>query len=205
MTNYTTTPFSFFIGDIAMSRKIDETGNHYGKLTVIKRTENNKRGAALWFCKCNCGGNIITTGITLRIGKCQSCGCLRKEQAKLNGAKTKLHKGEAVFNNAYRTLQRGAKRRGIKWILSKPQVRTLITQPCYYCGAKPSFHNTIMNKQLNGMFACNGIDRKNSAKDYTEDNTVSCCWSCNKAKGTLTVSEFQQLIIKIYKHLHIRK
>lgn len=55
-----------------MSKLIDETGHTYGKLTVIKRGPNNK---AQWFCKCQCGNEILTSGTYLRRGETTSCGC----------------------------------------------------------------------------------------------------------------------------------
>ena len=57
-----------------MSRVIDETGNRYGHLTVIKRVENNIRGNAQWECLCDCGNKSIVAGVALRHGKYNSCG-----------------------------------------------------------------------------------------------------------------------------------
>ena len=62
-----------------MSRLIDITNNKYGKLTVIKRVENDKNNRAQWLCQCECGNTVIYTGTTLRKGKAKSCGCLIKE------------------------------------------------------------------------------------------------------------------------------
>ena len=55
---------------------IDETGNKYGYLTVVKRGPNNARGKACWICDCDCGTkNILVIGSQLRNGKTKSCGC----------------------------------------------------------------------------------------------------------------------------------
>ena len=62
-----------------MSKCIDLTGERFGKLTVVKRVENTKQGMAQWMCKCDCGNEIITTGINLRNKHTKSCGCLRIE------------------------------------------------------------------------------------------------------------------------------
>ena len=55
---------------------IDETGNKYGRLTVVKRfyTEKKHRGAE-WLCRCVCGNEIIARGYDLRNGRIVSCGC----------------------------------------------------------------------------------------------------------------------------------
>ena len=57
----------------------EEIGNRYGKLTVVQYIGNNKEGNALWLCKCDCGGEKITTGKSLRNGLCVSCGCLKSK------------------------------------------------------------------------------------------------------------------------------
>ena len=64
-----------------MGKLIDETGNVYGHLTVLKRADNiitpNGRSHVAWLCKCDCGNEIITTGKNLRNGMVRSCGCLK--------------------------------------------------------------------------------------------------------------------------------
>ena len=55
---------------------IDLTGQRFGKLTVIARTES-KNGRACWLCECDCGNTIVTTGRSLREAKRMSCGCKR--------------------------------------------------------------------------------------------------------------------------------
>lgn len=55
---------------------IDETGNRYGHLTVIKEAGRNKEGRVMWECLCDCGNTKITLGKSLRAGLVQSCGCI---------------------------------------------------------------------------------------------------------------------------------
>lgn len=62
--------------DISRSNVINEIGNQYGRLTVIKQVESDRRGAAQWLCQCSCGNFITARGTTLREGKISSCGCL---------------------------------------------------------------------------------------------------------------------------------
>ena len=61
---------------------IDITGQIFGRLTVIKREENDKYGRARWLCECSCSehNKIITLGTSLRAGTTKSCGCINKEQ-----------------------------------------------------------------------------------------------------------------------------
>lgn len=52
---------------------IDLTGQRFGKLTVIKRIENDKHNKAQWLCKCDCGEEVIETSSPLRTGKKIAC------------------------------------------------------------------------------------------------------------------------------------
>lgn len=61
-----------------MSKLIDEMGNRYGRLVVVKRGKNRGR-QAMWLCKCDCGKETIVSGAHLRRGNTRSCGCLRTD------------------------------------------------------------------------------------------------------------------------------
>ena len=56
---------------------IDETGNKYGKLTVIEPIQDN---GIKWKCQCECGNIKIVSGTYLRNGTTSSCGCLGKSK-----------------------------------------------------------------------------------------------------------------------------
>jgi len=64
-----------------MSRLVDLTGKRYGKLTVLKRSENHVSANGIqhrrWLCKCDCGKEVIVDGEYLKNGDTKSCGCLR--------------------------------------------------------------------------------------------------------------------------------
>lgn len=53
----------------------DETGNVYGKLTVLYRNGSTSNWQAIWHCRCECGKEIDVPGTRLRSGQI-SCGCL---------------------------------------------------------------------------------------------------------------------------------
>ena len=59
-----------------MTRFIDLTGQVFGKLTVVKRVENNSEGKPTWYCKCDCGNNKIASSASLKKSYVKSCGCL---------------------------------------------------------------------------------------------------------------------------------
>ena len=63
-----------------MSKMIDETGNRYGYLTVLKRDGSNSQGKAKWLCQCDCGNIVSVYGSSLRNGRTKSCGCYQKQR-----------------------------------------------------------------------------------------------------------------------------
>lgn len=58
----------------------DETGNRYGKLTVLSYETTNDK--AFWKCRCDCGNITIVAGDKLRSGRTTSCGCVQQEHRK---------------------------------------------------------------------------------------------------------------------------
>jgi len=64
------------------ARVINEVGNRYGRLTVLKPAGFDKFGHAKWLCQCDCGNTTIAIGIHLRKGETKSCGCLQKDRVK---------------------------------------------------------------------------------------------------------------------------
>ena len=58
--------------------KKNEIGNRYGRLLVVAQAPNIGNVTA-WECRCDCGSTRIATGIKLRYGGHQSCGCARRK------------------------------------------------------------------------------------------------------------------------------
>src|ERR1700730_6893325 len=54
-------------------------GQKFGRLTVISRVENDKRGQARWACRCDCGTEKEIHAACLTRGSTLSCGCLHRE------------------------------------------------------------------------------------------------------------------------------
>ena len=63
-----------------MGKVIDLTSQKFGRLTVIKRVENDKYNNAVWLCECDCGNCIKVSTNSLRRKNTTSCGCFFKEQ-----------------------------------------------------------------------------------------------------------------------------
>lgn len=60
-----------------MVKKIDLTGQRFGRLTVIREADRRADGRVEWHCACDCGKEIRTQGARLRSGGVKSCGCIR--------------------------------------------------------------------------------------------------------------------------------
>lgn len=69
----------------------DLAGNVYGKLTVIKRTDNKSGDSWLWECLCECGKITSTTSSKLKSGHTRSCGCILSNY-KDGRSKSPVHK-----------------------------------------------------------------------------------------------------------------
>lgn len=64
-----------------MPKTIDLSGQVFGRLTVLNRSEKKDgEREAYWDCLCECGKKIRTRGSLLRKGKTKSCGCMAIEQ-----------------------------------------------------------------------------------------------------------------------------
>ncbi len=72
-----------------MSQAASIIGQHFGRLTVIKRVNNNKWGNACWLCMCICGQSIVIRTSYIKNGHTRSCGCLGKSNALKHGHKRK--------------------------------------------------------------------------------------------------------------------
>lgn len=61
---------------------IDETGNQYGRLTVIGQSPEQPTNHTYWVCRCECGTVTLVPGNHLRRGNTRSCGCLNDDSRK---------------------------------------------------------------------------------------------------------------------------
>src|SRR5208282_4110207 len=170
----------------------DETGKRHNKLFVIGRTPNRyQRGhdkkleaIAVFECLCDCGNTIIMSGHSLRRGDTQSCGCLREDN------RFKLPVGRQGRNQIRRGYARDASKRQLSFSLSENLFDELLQGLCHYCGSPPINVVSSKSRRMNGSFVYNGIDRKDNAVGYTEENSVSCCKHCNRAKRAMSYDDF---------------
>jgi len=109
---------------------------------------------------------------------------------KNNPEKVKLQriKGRNTECERYHKYKGNAKRKNIKFHLSRKEFSLFWKKSCHYC-----------NSEIKTI----GLDRVNNTKGYIIDNIVSCCAICNGMKETLTVNEFLNHCKKIINYQNV--
>jgi hypothetical protein len=151
-----------------LGRAKDETGNVYGKLTVVGFGGVRGRDGILWTCRCECGNSILVRGSCLRSGHTKSCGCITMSADGL--CKTPEYRIWYAMNdrchNARHTHYRYYGGRGIavcdRW-------RESFSAFLEDMGTKPFPEATI--------------DRVDNSRGYSPDN---CRWSTRKEQSLNT-------------------
>lgn len=65
-----------------MSRTSNLTGQKFGKLTVLERTDKQQDRYWLYRCRCACGGEILVNTRRLTRGTVTDCGCVPKSDSR---------------------------------------------------------------------------------------------------------------------------
>lgn len=200
-------------GDI-MAKFKDLTGCKFTKLTVIKLARKEKKGNRYryyWQCRCECGNLKEVRTDCLTQGMVQSCGCLKKEQDKINLVKNHKHKlshtklWDTYYSMKSRCYNQNDKRyndyggRGIKicneWL--------------------QSFDNFVQWAVLNGFKKELQIDRIDNNLDYSPKNCrwVSAKENCRNRRSNIlieynnkwiTLVEFAEILNIPYKTAYNR-
>jgi hypothetical protein len=204
------------------NNSVDLTGQKFGRLLVIERqgytewkdTTNNgvptRYRQIKWSCKCDCGKEVSVVAASLTSGSTKSCGCLRLSVSAARFRDRIVHpdyepnrKKAMVRQVSKRLLCISRKRKDSN--LTLQDIEVLVLDKCFYCGAsgRNKCRDKNGSKQLPAVvLEYNGIDRIDSNRGYTKENSVTCCYRCNLAKNDMSQSEFFDLISAIHnKHL----
>jgi hypothetical protein len=168
-------------------------GQRHFRLVVIERLPNHSHSTE-WKARCDCGTEITILGCNWG-KKIKSCGCLQKETKNDPKPHQALPDGEAARRQVINTYIGNARSRNLKFDLPDDLITLLFKGDCFYCGASPSF--VRKGRFGYGDFIYNGIDRIDSSGDYKPNNVVSCCFTCNRAKGEMSIKEFKNWINQV--------
>ena len=147
--------------------------------------------------KCKCGREKVICLNNVRSGTSSSCGlspCRGTEREKDT---------EVGYKAILYVYRKHAKDRGFTFDLDYDYFKELTKGNCFYCGVEPlqiyQLKNPKTGKIRSGVpITYNGIDRVDSTKGYFNENVVSCCKVCNRAKSNLLLDEFKEWISKVY-------
>lgn len=184
-------------------------GERSGNLEVLKTLPQNTSGRhiqLLLFCHA-CKKEVVKSGAHFK--KSKSCGCERHIAGvgKTMGAKTmpwQLPTGEAAKRLLIARYKRSAKSKNLEFSLSDEDLETLFKSPCHFCGQSETNVCKGLGKS-SGDYAYVGIDRVDTFRGYTKENSVPCCWICNMMKNTLEVGYFLSHIEKINTYQESKK
>lgn len=190
------------------SKRIELTGNVYGRLTVIGYSHTDKQGDARWRVRCQCGNESVTSGKYLRSGRTKSCGCLKTEVNRVSILVAKDESLRLAAERANRIKLSGTKS------CSNPECPEINPQPisrfgkttqtlsrlkshCKTCISSgylksamgitgPEKESAIESQ--NGKCAIPGCHRSPTVADHNHDTErfrAVLCRSCNIAEGLL--------------------
>lgn len=169
-----------------MGKEVIKAGDQFGKLRVLSIFDRLHIE-----CLCACGRVTNASKYQLLSLKSRtkkvSCGCARS-----------LSPGVAASNVLFNRRRREASKRGLAWGLSKDDFLRMSKENCFYCGSEPVSKHRERN--FNGAYTYNGIDRKENQIGYSLDNCVTCCAECNFAKGVLSSSQWISLCRRVAHH-----
>ena len=189
----------------------ERIGERYGKVIVTGIAYSDGRGKTMASVECDCGKSAIIRLGALVCGGTKSCGCesisASKRNAKIMHAKrpkdlkTHVKEFEWTMVTALMCASKSSainhKPYPVEFSLNREQYRKLIDGECFYCGKSKtetrSFKKSRIedsNVHFGKSYKCVGIDRIDSSKGYTTDNSISCCTKCNRMKLDLPQKEF---------------
>lgn len=154
-------------------RRIDITGQRFGRLVALEYSHTSKDKKAVWLCKCDCGNLCHATAKDMRSGNTQSCGCYardvaRKVNTKHGAYKTRLYRIHSMMKNRCSNPKDGH----WEWYGA-----TGIT----VCEEWQKFE-AFRDWALENGYADNCvIDRKDSSKGYSPEN---CQWITQSENAT---------------------
>lgn len=160
-----------------MANTLDLRGQTFGRLTVLEKMPTNKR-TSKWRCICACGAAVIASGVVLKAGRKQSCGCLVKERMRAQGSHNHCRAGAET--PTWRS-----------WKSMHDRCRPTHKSHAYYydkgiavCKRWQKFKNFLVDMGERPVGTT--LERTNNNKGYTPSNCVWATQSEQQSNKTTT-------------------
>lgn len=170
-----------------MPKKIDLTGQRFGRLLVIREYGRSKSGKVTWLCKCDCGAEVVVISGDLRSERTKSCGCLSRELA------VSLHTTHGCKHEPWYNVYNGMMER-CGHFKGAPECNLRLYRDrgilvCIEWQKSPrAFGDWLL---AHGWRKGLQIDRIDNSKGYSPENcrVVTCRENCNNRGNTLRLDD----------------
>ena len=185
-------------------KQIELEGSIFNNFTYLRYTR--KQGAK-FFClfKCICGCEVEKRLDRVKSGEQKHCGCLKELRVRKNTPKKKRiiqEEKSMLINKLFNSYKKSALKRKYSFEIGLDYFSELIFNECHYCNSPP-LQKLIGEgrKKIYEGIIYNGIDRVINDIGYTEENTVTCCGYCNRAKGVYSAEAMEEYIKRIRENI----
>lgn len=153
--------------------------------------ESNTKRNVKYLVECpSCNSSNLKYGNTLKNIKIGCSPCYAKSLRRTDK--------KPAFSKYYSSLKANAKSRSIEVEISLDEFVKIASNNCYWCDLPPQPKNGFKEWQDSVMIS--GIDRKDNSIGYTVQNSVPCCYDCNRAKSDLPIDLWMYWIARIVKN-----
>ncbi len=176
----------------------DLTGNHYGKLEVLRFSHTTKAFQRMWRCRCECGKQLILSSRRLCSAGQQSCRECSSAIVK-DGQYTNQHpawKGHGEISKTYMShLKKMAKERHISFNVTMEDIWQKFLEQGGKCAL--SGVSLIFGPPSQIRLTTASLDRIDSGMNYEISNVQWVHKQVNMMKQSLTNEEFVEWCEKI--------